>query len=290
MPKCDIPGLTGEFRRVNGSGIMPLEGQPLSTALVTGGGRGIGQGIALRLAREGWQVAISARSADQLAETARLGEGKGKILPITADVSREPDVRAMVSRTEAELGPIDLLVNNAGIGGPLAPFLDAPPDAWWQTLEVNLRGPYLCSRAVLPGMIARRSGRIVNMASGAGTFPIPDMSAYVASKTALIRLSEQLAMEMRPHGIAVFPIRPGVVRTAMVEEARGAVPLIQKILDDAQDVTPDTVADLVLFLASGKADRLSGRLFSVTEDLEEIVRRAEEVERDNLYVLRSRRL
>ena len=84
------------------------------------------------------------------------------------------------------------------------------------------------------------------------------MSAYVASKTALIRLSEQLAMEMKPHGISVFPIRPGVVRTAMVEEAREAVPLIQKILDEGQDVTADVVADLVLFLASGKADRLSG--------------------------------
>jgi NAD(P)-dependent dehydrogenase (short-subunit alcohol dehydrogenase family) len=260
----------------------------LSTALVTGGGRGIGQGIALRLAKEGIRVAISARSAGELAETVRLSEGK--ILAITGDVSHEEDVGAMVNRTEAELGPIDLLINNAGIGGPLGPFLDATPEAWWKTLEVNLRGPYLCCRAVLPGMIARGAGRIINMASGAGTFPIPDMSAYVASKTALIRLSEQLAMEMKSHGISVFPIRPGVVRTAMVAEAREAVPLIQKILDEGQDVTPDTVADLVLFLASGKADRLSGRLFSVNEDLEEIVRRAEDVERDNLYLLRARRL
>jgi 3-oxoacyl-[acyl-carrier protein] reductase len=260
----------------------------MSTALVTGGGRGIGQGIALRLAKEGMRVAVSARSADQLAETARLSDGK--ILAITADVSQEDDVRAMVDQAERELGAIDLLINNAGIGGPMAPFLEATPDAWWKTLEVNLRGPYLCCRAVLPGMIARRAGRIINMASGAGTFPIPDMSAYVASKTALIRLSEQLAMEMKPHGISIFPIRPGVVRTAMVEEAREAVPLIQKILDEGQDVTPDVVADLVLFLASGKADRLSGRLFSVNEDLEEILRRAEEVERDNLYLLRTRRL
>ena len=258
------------------------------TALVTGGGRGIGQGVALRLAKEGMRVAVSARSADQLAETVRLSDGK--ILAITADVSQWEDVCVMVARAERELGPIDLLINNAGIGGPLAPFLDAEPDDWWKTLEVNLRGPYLCCRAVLPGMIARRAGRILNMASGAGTYPIPDMSAYVASKTALIRLSEQLAIEMKPYGIGVFPIRPGVVRTAMVEEGRQAIPLIQKILDEGQAVTPDVVADLVLFLASGKADRLSGRIFSVNEDLEEMVRRAEEVERNNLYVLRSRRL
>ncbi|HEY1495841.1 MAG TPA: SDR family oxidoreductase [Candidatus Solibacter sp.] len=260
----------------------------MSTALVTGGGRGIGQGIALRLAKEGMGVVVTARSADQLAETVRLSGGK--IAAIPADVSQAKEVSMMVSLAEREVGPIDLLINNAGIGGPLAPFQDAEPDEWWKTLEVNLRGPYLCCRAVLPGMIARNSGRIINMASGAGTFPIPDMSAYVASKTALIRLSEQLAMELKPHGISVFPIRPGVVRTAMVEEARGAVPLIQKILDEGQDVTPDTVADLVLFLASGKADRLSGRLFSVNEDLEDIVRRADEVERDNLYLLRTRRL
>uniref|UniRef100_Q01TZ9 Short-chain dehydrogenase/reductase SDR n=1 Tax=Solibacter usitatus (strain Ellin6076) TaxID=234267 RepID=Q01TZ9_SOLUE len=260
----------------------------MSTALVTGGGRGIGQGIALRLAKEGMRVVVTARSADQLAETVRLSGGKIAALP--ADISQTREVSMMVSVAEREVGPIDLLVNNAGIGGPLTPLADSDPDEWWETLEVNLLGPYLCCRTVLPGMIARKSGRIINMASGAGTFPIPDMSAYVASKTALIRLSEQLAMEVKPHGISVFPIRPGVVRTAMVEEARGAVPLIQKILDEGQDVTPDTVADLVLFLASGKADRLSGRLFSVNEDLEEIVSRADEVERDNLYLLRTRRL
>jgi 3-oxoacyl-[acyl-carrier protein] reductase len=260
----------------------------LTTALVTGGGRGIGQGVALRLAKEGMRVAISARSADQLAETVRLSGGE--ILAVTADVSKPDDVRAMVARVENQFGPIDLLINNAGIGGPLTPFLDASPDAWWKTLEVNLRGPYLCCREVLPGMIARRAGRIINVASGAGTYPIPDMSAYVASKTALIRLSEQLAMEMKPHGISVFPIRPGVVRTSMADEARDAIPLVKKILDEGQDVTTDVVADLVLFLASGKADRLSGRLLSVNEDLPEILRRAEDVERDELYVLRTRRL
>jgi NAD(P)-dependent dehydrogenase (short-subunit alcohol dehydrogenase family) len=260
----------------------------MSTALVTGGGRGIGRGIALRLAREGWRVAAAARSAEQVAETVELSGGS--VVGITADVSREEDVAEMTARAEGELGGIDLLVNNAGIGGPLAPFLEASPAAWWRTLEVNLRGPYLCCRAVLPGMLARGRGRIVNMASGAGTFPIPNMSAYVASKTALIRLSEQLALEMQGRGIAVFPIRPGVVKTAMVEEARGAVPQIQRILDEGQDVTEEVVAELVLWLASGKADRLSGRLFSVNEDREEIVRRAEEVESGNLYVLRARRL
>jgi NAD(P)-dependent dehydrogenase (short-subunit alcohol dehydrogenase family) len=234
------------------------------------------------------QVAVSARSADQLAETVELSGGK--ILAVPADVSNPGDVRAMVAQVERDLGPVELLINNAGIGGPLGSFLNGDSDSWWRTLEVNLRGPYLCCREVLPGMIARGAGRIINVASGAGTYPIPGMSAYVASKTALIRLSEQLALEMKPHGISVFPIRPGVVRTALVEQARKEIPQIQRILNEGHDVTPEAVGDLILFLASGRADRLSGRLFSVTENLEEIVRRAAEVEAGDLYVLRSRRL
>jgi NAD(P)-dependent dehydrogenase (short-subunit alcohol dehydrogenase family) len=116
------------------------------------------------------------------------------------------------------------------------------------------------------------------------------MSAYVTSKTALIRFSEQLALELQPYAVSVFPIRPGIVRTAMVEASRHRLPFVQKLLDDGLEVTPDVVADLVLFLASGRADALSGRLFSVGEDVEEIVRRAPDVHRDDLYSLRVRNL
>lgn len=258
------------------------------TALVTGGGRGIGQGVALRLAKEGMQVAIAARSQDQLAETVRLSGGA--ILAVAADVADAAAVRAMIQEVESRLGSIDLLVNNAGIGGPFGPAWENDPEAWWRCLEVNLRGPFLCCREVLPSMIARKTGRIINVVSGAGCQAIPGMSAYVASKTALIRFSEQLALETQPHGVSVFPIRPGIVRTAIVEEARHSLPVIQKMLDDGLEVTPDVVADLVLFLASGKADALSGCLFSVKEDLEEILRRAGEVKRDELYQLRARKL
>src|SRR5947209_14631984 len=224
----------------------------LATALVTGGGRGIGQGIALGLVRVGMQVAVAARSADELAETVNLA-GRNTIAH-AADVSDPAAVRDTVRVVEERLGPIDLLVNNAGIGGPFGPLWENDPDDWWRCLQVNLRGPFLCCREVLPGMIARGGGRIVNVASGAGTYAIPHMSAYVASKTALIRLSEQLALEAGPYGVKVFAIRPGVVRTAMVEVGRKAIPLIQKILDEGQEVTPQVVAELVLFLASGKAD------------------------------------
>jgi NAD(P)-dependent dehydrogenase (short-subunit alcohol dehydrogenase family) len=265
-----------------------MDDKALTTALVTGGGRGIGQGIALGLAKAGMQVAVTARSADQLAETVSLAGGN--TIAVTADVSDPAAVRSMVREVEDRLGPVDLLVNNAGTGGPFGLLWENDPEAWWWCLEVNLRGPYLCCREVLPGMIARKRGCIVNVASGAGTYAIPGMSAYVTSKTALIRLSEQLANEAGPHGVKVFPIRPGLVRTAMAEEGRKAIPLIQKMLDDGLDTTSQVVADLVLFLASGKADALNGRLFSVHEDLEEIVRRAQEVERGDLYLLRSQSL
>ena len=258
------------------------------TALVTGAGRGIGQGVALRLAKEGMRVAIAARSQDQLAETVSLSGGA--ILAVAADVADAVAVRFMIQEVESRLGPVDLLVNNAGIGGPFGPAWENDPEAWWHCLEVNLRGPYLCCREVLPSMIARKTGRIINVVSGAGCQAYSGMSAYVASKTALIRFSEQLALEAQPHGVSVFPIRPGLVRTAMSEEGRLAIPLIQKLFDDGADVTPDVVADLVLFLASGKADALSGCLFSVKEDLEEMLRRAGEVTRDELYQLRARKL
>lgn len=257
-------------------------------ALVTGGGRGIGQGVALRLAQEGWAVAVTARSSDQLQETVQ--RSAGRLIAVVADVADPTSVKNMVRRVEEELGSVTLLVNNAGTGDPLGPFWENEPDAWWRCQEVNLRGPMLCCREVLPGMIAGKNGRIINVVSGAGCQPFPDMSAYVTSKTALIRFSEQLAMELQPHGVSVFPIRPGIVRTAMVEGARHRLPFVQELLDAGKDVTPDVVAELVLFLASGKADVLSGRLFSVDEDVEEIVRLAQEVRRDDLYALRVRKL
>jgi NAD(P)-dependent dehydrogenase (short-subunit alcohol dehydrogenase family) len=257
-------------------------------ALVTGGGRGIGRGIALGLARAGWPVAIAARSENELAETVRLAEGR--MLAVTADMGEPAMIRAMVRQVEEKLGPISLLVNNAALGGPLGPFWDTDPDDWWRNQEVNLRGPMVCCHAVLAGMMARRAGRIINVASGAGCQAFPDLSAYVVSKTALIRFSEQLALELAPHGVTVFPIRPGVVRTKMLEESRHRLPFVQQFLDQGMDVTPDVVGALVLTLASGCADALSGRLFSVGEDVEEIVRRAEEVRASELYLLRLRKL
>jgi NAD(P)-dependent dehydrogenase (short-subunit alcohol dehydrogenase family) len=257
-------------------------------ALVTGGGRGIGRGIALGLSKAGWAVAVTARSAHELGETVQLASGR--MIAAPASIAEPGEVRGMIRRVEAELGPIELLVNNAGMAGPMGPFWETDPAEWWRNQEVNLRGPMVCCREIVPGMIARKRGRIINVASGLGYQPFLDLSAYVVSKTALIRFSEQLALETAAHGISVFPIRPGMVRTKMLEESRQRLPFIQEALDRGAEVTPEAVADLVLTLASGRADALSGRLFSVHENVEEMVRQAEEVRARELYVLRPRTL
>ena len=250
-------------------------------AIVTGGGRGIGRAIAMGLAKAGVSVAVVARSEDQLAETVRQITQLGcRAIPVIADVSDPGAVERMVSEVEKSLGSVDLLVNNAGLAGPIGPTWETDPDAWWRCLEVNLRGPMLCSRAVLPGMIARGRGRIVNVASGAGTFAIPYLGAYVTSKTALIRFTEILALEAGQHGVKVFAIEPGTVRTAMAEyaleseEGQRWLPWFGEIFKRGDDVPPDHAADLVVLLASGHADALSGRFFTIKDDVVGLVERA----------------
>jgi 3-oxoacyl-[acyl-carrier protein] reductase len=257
-------------------------------ALITGGGRGIGQAAALRLAKNGWDVAIAARSANELADTAT--QAARKMLAIPGDVSKAEDVRTMVERTESELGPIDLLVNNAGVTGPMTPFWETDPKDWWRCQEVNVLSQVLTCHAVVPGMMERKRGWIVNLSSGAGTRPIPNFGAYAVSKCSVLRFSEQLAMELAPHGIRVFPVRPGIVRTRMVESVRKSIPLVQKVVDEGRDHPPEDTADLVEFIASGRADALSGCVLSAGENWDQMVRRAEEIRKQELYTLRVREL
>lgn len=265
-------------------------------AIVTGGGRGIGRAIAQALAKAGAAVAVVARSADQLAETVALVEGAGGCaIALTADVTDQQAVERAVTGTEQQLGPVDLLVNNAGDAGQPAPVWEHNPDRWWRCIDVNLRGPFLCSRAVLPGMIARGNGRIVTVASAMGLGTTAYASAYVVSKAAVIRLCENLAVETKEHGISVFAMCPGGVRTAMWE-AVAADPgdekwqggLFRRLIEEKRGGPPERAADLVVFLASGRADALSGCFINVADDVAEMVRRAEEIQKDELHTLRLR--
>ena len=252
-----------------------LEG---GVALVTGGGRGIGRRIALELASAGMSVAVSARTRSQVEETA--GEIGG--LAVEADVSRHEDVDRMVTETERELGPVDLLVANAGISRAEGAAWETEPAAWWHVLEVNLLGVYLCCRAVVPGMLERGRGRIVNVASGAAYLPGSTNTAYAASKAGVHRFSEVLANQLRPHGIPVFSISPGLVRTAMTN---GAFP------DDASWTPPELAPRLVRALASGRLDALSGRYLHAEHDadLDGLERRADEIVANDLNAIRLRR-
>jgi NAD(P)-dependent dehydrogenase (short-subunit alcohol dehydrogenase family) len=258
---------------------IDLTGQ---VAIVTGGGRGIGRAIARGLAAAGASIAVVARSLDQVAESVEdIVKMGGRAAAVPADVSEPEAVGRTVREVERALGPVDLLINNAGLSGPFGPIAETEPGDWWRCQEVNLRGPLLCTRAVLPGMIARRRGRIINIASGAGTIAIPYLSAYVVSKTALIRLTEVLAAEVAAHGVRVFAIEPGTVRTAMADYAleseagRRWLPWFQDIFEQRRDVPPEDAAQLVSLLASGRADTLSGRFFTVADDVIGIVQQAE---------------
>jgi NAD(P)-dependent dehydrogenase (short-subunit alcohol dehydrogenase family) len=251
-----------------------LDGQVM---LVTGGGRGIGRGIAQELADAGARVAVSARTASQVEEVARETGG----LAIEADVSDRAAVEAMVAQVEGELGPIAGLVNNAGINLREPSVWEVDPDDWWHVFEVNVLGAFLCARAVLPGMLERGRGRIVNTGSGAGYLPGLRSTAYSASKAALYRFGETLANQLADTPVRVFTISPGLVRTEMTGD---------DFPDDAPWTPPELAPQLVRVLLSGRADELAGRyLHAEHDDVEDLIRRAGELRADDLNAIRLRR-
>ena len=266
-------------------------------AAVTGGGRGIGRAIAQTLATAGAKLAVVARSIGELEETTHLIRAAGgDAVAFSADVTDPLGVINAMSAIAQRLGPVDVLVNNAGVVEPFGPFWETPLDKWWRGMEVNLRGVLLCSHAVLPGMVARSRGRIINVASGGGTMSTPYFSSYVTSKTALIRFTECLALETKPHGVAVFSISPGTVRTAMSEysltsrEGQEWLPWFRRIFEEKIDVSAEKPAQLVLELASGRWDALSGRFLSIYDDLDLLLNNSAAIEAQNLYSLKLEKL
>jgi 3-oxoacyl-[acyl-carrier protein] reductase len=213
------------------------------SAIVTGGGRGIGAAVARALTARGVRVTAFARTAREVEAVARAG---GAALAMAGDVRREADVRALREAHERALGPVDVLVNGAGIllRGPAE---DLSLQGFREVLDVNLVGPFLCAREVIPGMKARRRGRIVNVASISGTLGTPLASAYNASKWGLIGLTKCLAEELREAGVQCLAVSPGSTDTAMLAQT----PFPPRM-------TPEDVARAIVFAALDAPDAMTG--------------------------------
>ena len=242
-------------------------------ALVTGGGRGIGANIARELSTAGMETWVTGRTAEQVEAVA--GEIGGRAL--VGDVSRREDVERWVQEAE----PVDLLIANAGTGTHHEDEeWEFDLDEWWRTFEVNVLGVHLSCRAVIPGMLERRRGRIVIVGSGASYLPGASETAYTSSKAAVCRYGETLANALRDR-IPVFVISPGLVRTAMTDD---------RFSDDAPWTPPECAPLLVRALASGEFDALAGHYLHAEHDPPDALRdRVHEIVANDLNAIRLRR-
>jgi NAD(P)-dependent dehydrogenase (short-subunit alcohol dehydrogenase family) len=270
-----------------------LEGK---VVIVTGGSRGIGKAIALRLGGEGARVAIGARTVHELESTqAELAADGVETLIQATDVTRLDDVDALVREVVRRWGTVDVLVNDAGVYGAIGPLDECDPVEWKRAFEVNVFGTMHACRAVIPGMRRQGSGKIVNLAGGGvgGRDAAPRMSAYAASKAAIVQFTESLATELSDDGIQVNAISPGAVVTKMTSEVLKAGPgragpvLHERTRKQSESggESPDLAAGLVVWLASDASGTLTGKLLSAKWDKPEAID-IPAANRSSLYMLR----
>jgi 3-oxoacyl-[acyl-carrier protein] reductase len=215
------------------------------TALITGGSRGIGKAIALALAKEGVNIIITGRNEAHLKEAQAIISATGvRVTYAVMEVSNRAEVDKVMADVIKQSPPIDILINNAGIGA-FGGFLELPPEQWEQIIQVNLLGVYYCTRAILPGMIARKTGDIINISSTAGQRGAPVTSAYSASKFGLLGLTESLMLEVRKHNIRVSALTPSTVATDMAIDLKLTDGNPDKVLQ-AEDLAELVVAQLKL--------------------------------------------
>jgi NAD(P)-dependent dehydrogenase (short-subunit alcohol dehydrogenase family) len=243
-------------------------------AIITGAGRGLGRAIALALGAAGASVALAARNKQEVEETAELLREKGSpAFAMSVDMSVWQSVQSFVDHVLQEMGGVHILVNNAGIQGPIGPLVDNSVESWLNTVQVDLIGVFHGCKAVLPHMMRQRSGKIINLSGGGATAARPNYSAYAASKAAVIRLTETLAEEVKEYGIQVNALAPGAMNTQMLTVTLAAGESAGKhALEEAQQQletggTPlDLPAALAVYLASEASDGLTGKLISAPHD------------------------
>ena len=238
---------------------MSLQGK---TAIITGAGRGIGRATALRFAAAGAQVVLAARTEEQIHQVAEeVADLAGVALAVPTDVTVESEVKSLVEQAESRFGSVDILVNNAG-EMTLCPIHEMTVEDWHRIINANLLSAFLCTRAVLPSMIERRAGRIINVGSLAGRRGYPEQGAYSAAKHALYGLTKVLSIECQPYGIRVNMVSPGGVLTDFSKDLLATRPASEV----AEWMTPEEVADAICFVATqegaAQTDELVLRRFS----------------------------
>jgi 3-oxoacyl-[acyl-carrier protein] reductase len=262
-------------------------------ALVTGGSTGIGRAVARGLGIAGYAVAILARSPRKLADTRAALEGEGvSVLVCEADVRDADAVSLAVEAVESDLGPISTVINGAGTSLAIGPLWVVDPGDWWTDVETSVLGAFNVCRAVLPGMISRRNGRILNVSSYAGVHSVPYQSAYGVAKAGLANMTESLAASLEVHGVRAFTVTPGLVTTELTRrlkespEGRRWLPELQ----EREALDPDLFVRLVVTIAQGRADELNGRFLHALDHLDELLLRLDEIESEELYTPHLNRL
>lgn len=261
-------------------------------ALVTGGGSGVGLGIARALGTvAGHAVAVVGRSATRLDAAVEIlrGDGVDSMAAFPADVRDHGTVHALVEAVERELGPIDVAIHAAGTSIALGPTWEVDPSDWREDVDTSLVGAHSLIHGVVPGMIDRGHGRLIALNSYAAVRPAPYQSAYAAGKAALASLVGSLDAELAGTGVRAFSVTPGFVRTEMTA-AMARTPWFAQLADRDDALPAERVASLVTRIARGDADPLSGRFLHALDDLDDLLARVCEIDGDDLYVPRLRRL
>ena len=265
-------------------------------SIITGGSGGIGKAVAITFAREGSHLVLASRTkADLEAARQEIKEfASTRVEVFPTDVSKPKEVNKLIEFTLAEFATIDVLVNCAGVQGPIGMATDIDNEKWLEAIGINLYGTFLCIKAVLPTMMKRKYGKIINFSGGGSVSPRPRFSAYGASKAAVVRLTETLAGEVKEYNIDIHAVAPGAINTRLLDEvlaageAAGKEEVAKALKQEKEGGVPrEQVAELIAFLASPVADGLSGRLISLPWDSwREIPQHLDSIMSSDIYAVR----